>query len=260
MKTALLILLLAFATPAWAGDNDFCADRPGIATGTCVVPGGHVQVEFSLGEYSRTHNSDGTERDWSWLPAELRIGLDQATEVNFAFAPLLRSKLTSDGVTERTHGAGDLTVGIKRRLTPADAKVVVTALPFLTLPVGSRDFTQGRVSEGMLVSLTGNVSDKWSWTLTPEAERNPDSDGPGYHWRGALAGEIAYAVSDKLNIELDALVAREREGDDHKREAQLGLAAGYQAGKNLQLDVEVDTGFARSSPDLQLITGVAVRF
>lgn len=258
----LLLALAAVAGGGGGGDSqsDFCADRPGLATGTCVVPGGKVQVEFSLGEYSRMHNSDGTERDWSWLPFELRVGLDDRTEVNLALEPLLRSKLTSDGITQRSHGAGDLTVGFKRRLTGDKAKVTVTALPFVTLPTGSRDFTQGRVAEGMLVSLTGDFTDKWSWTLTPEAEHNPDSSGRGHHLRGALAGEIGYQLSDKLNLGLDALVARERDGDDHKREAQLGLAAAYQARKNLQLDLEVDTGFARSSPDLTLISGVAVRF
>jgi len=261
----LLILALAAAGGDASGGgkgsgDDFCADRPGLATGTCIVPGGHVQLEFSLGEYSRMHNSDGTERDWSWAPFELRIGLDQKTEFNLAMEPALRSKLTSGGTTERQRGVGDLTLGFKRRLSGDDAKVSATVLPFVTLPTGSAAFTAGKPAEGVLVSLNTTIKGPWSATLTPELDRNPNSGGDGYHLREAVAGEIGLDVTEKLNLGLDLLVARERDGADHKREAELGLAAAYQVGKNLQLDTEVRTGFARSSPDLTLISGVAVRF
>lgn len=255
-----LLLLAAAAAGGGDAEPDFCADRPGLATGTCIVPGGHVQLEFSLGEHSRQRQGDSVEKDWSFVPTELRIGLDRKTEVRFDMEPLLRSKLSGPGGTERSHGAGDLTVSVKRLLTSDHAKVKVSALPFVTLPTGSRDFTAGRLAEGLLVPVDAELGGKWSLTLTPEADRNPDSDGPGHHWRGALSGELGYALTDKLSIGADWLVGREKDGAERKREAQIGLDAALQVGKNVQLDLEADAGLARSSPDLLLITGVAIRF
>jgi len=242
------------------GGDDFCADRPGLATGTCIVPGGHVQIETSFGEYSRQRQGDSVEKDWSILPTELRIGLDQKTEVRFDLAPMLRSKVTDPSGTTRAHGAGDLTISAKRLLTSDDAKVKVAALPFVTLPVGSRDFTQGRWSEGLLVPSEFELGGPWGLTLTPEADRNPDSEGRGHHWRGALSGELDYQINDRLTLGADWLVARETDGAEHKREAQVGLDAALQVGKRVQFDIEADAGLARSSPDILLISGVAVRF
>jgi hypothetical protein len=75
-----------------------------------------------------------------------------------------------------------------------------------------------------------------------------------------MAGAVWLTLNDRLSVGVDALVASEHDGAEHRREGQVGLSAAFLATPDLQLDVEVDAGFARSSPDLALITGVAVRF
>jgi hypothetical protein len=259
MRLPAFLILLASATPSLAAEAELCANRPGLASDPCVVEAGRVQLEFSFVDWSRTRNADGVERERSLLPFELRVGMGGKTEVGASLELLLRSSLRQDGTVERTHGAGDLTLSLKHVLTPDNSKVAVAAQTFVTLPTGSDLFTAGRVGGGVVLPMSlesGSVS----LILAPEADLLPNSDEPGRHLRGALAGAVWLTLNDRLSVGMDALFARERDGDERSREAQVGLAAAFLATPNLQFDVEVDAGFARSSPDLALITGVAIRF
>lgn len=259
MRLPVFLLLLASATPAFAAEAEFCANRPGLASDPCVIQAGRVQAEFSLVEWSRTRNVDGVERARSLLPVEVRVGIGGGTELGASLKPLLRSSLRHDGMTERAHGAGDLTLSLKQVLTPDNADFAAAAQTFVTLPTGSDPFTAGRVGGGVVLPMAlerGSVS----LIVAPEADLLPNSDGPGRHVRGALAGAVWLTLHERLSLGVDALVARERDGSEHRREGQVGLSAAFLATPDLQLDVEVDAGFARSSPDLALITGVAIRF
>ena len=259
MRLLALPLLLALATPAAAAEADLCANRPGLASDPCVVGSGRVQLEFSLVAWSRSRKGDEVERERSLLPVELRVGLDPRTEVSVALEPALRSSVRAQYITERARGVGDLTFTLKHVLTPDTADVAVAALSFVTLPTGSGPFTAGRVGAGLLLPM-GTELGPVSLALAPEVDLLPNSDRPGRHLRGALAGAAWLSLDERLSVGVDALVARERDGAERYREAQVGLAAAFLATPDLQFDVEVDAGLARSSPDLAVITGVAIRF
>src|SRR6185369_3776379 len=71
-RNILAALVLGAGSVAVAAEPPpVCADRPGKATGTCLVPDGHWQIETGLAGW--TLQRDGSERDTSLSIGETTI-------------------------------------------------------------------------------------------------------------------------------------------------------------------------------------------
>lgn len=110
MRTMVLILAAALGV-----DADFCADRRGLATETCIVPARAVQIETSLVEHGRTKTRSEDTTDYSIGASRLRIGVSASTDLHLTFAPFFT--LHSKG-EHRVSGVGDVSFGIKHSHGP----------------------------------------------------------------------------------------------------------------------------------------------
>lgn len=254
MWSVFLGLALQSAAPDELG---FCADRPGLATGTCIVPVGKVQLETSFVDWSRTRSSGDTETSTLVGASRLRIGLREGSDLQIAFTPYADIRLRG-GEKDHVSGVGDVTVAVKQSLV-GRATWSVALLPFAKLPVAKRSLGNGKLEVGLLLPLEIDLGDSLSLTLTPEADLNADSDGDGYHLRAAIAGSLGVALDERWTVAVDGLWARERD-DGLFREAAIGLSVARQIGDHAQVDAEVNAGLDSGSPDWRLVSGFAVRF
>jgi hypothetical protein len=260
MRMLVLLASLSLAGPASAADAPpFCADRPGLATGTYTAAAGTVQLESSFFDWASTRGGTD-ERVLLIGPSRLRLGIDDRTDVQLGWTPFIRTyELGADGRV-RHSGVGDIFLFGKHRLTVDGAPFALALMPFVKVPVARRSIGNGHWEGGLLVPAELALSDPWSLTLTPEVDWNSDGGRHGYHTRFAAAASLGVALGARWSASLDGLVGREGDGDDTAREAAAGFAIAYLATPTLQFDLQADAGLARDTPDVQLDVGFALRF
>ncbi|MEQ7874153.1 transporter [Sphingomonas sp. ASV193] len=259
MKRSIPLLgLLAFATPAFA-DDDFCADLPGLATGTCTMPKGVLQLETEpfLWANSRTATSRDDELDLA--SSELRYGVADGIEIQASWTPYVHLRSRDGGDISTANGVGDATIGAKFRLTPSDAKVVFGLYPLIKLPVARAPIGNGKVEASLLAPVDIALSKATTLTLMPEADWLADADGHGHHPGETFAAALNQALTKEVAIEGDLSALRDEDpsGTTHSEAAELALI--YQRGKT-QLDVAVDRRLGGDFPAWRLSTGIAQRF
>lgn len=253
-------ILLALAAQASADAmQDFCADRPGLETGTCVVPAGVIQLETTLAGWA-TDKTDGVRtRQWTLGDSVVRFGLGASSEIQLGWTPWVRVTTSGGGTRESASGTSDASLAYKVRLTRADAPLALDLMPFVKLPLARRPLGNRRVEAGLLAPVDIALADRWTLTLTPEADWNADEDGRGYHL--GLAGAVALGldVSDRLSTGLTVWAQRDADPGGTVRQAMAGASLAWLARPRLQFDIEADAGIGGAASDLQLIAGVSIR-
>ncbi len=258
VRGTLLGLALALgAAPAAASatDPDFCADRPGLATGTCTVAADRIQLETSFAEWSLSSDQGVREEEWALLSTKLRYGLGPKTDLHVSIVPLVINQVREAGARESTQSLGDVGLALKHRFTSEEALVSIAAMPSITMPTDSSGW-----QAAILIPVEGGINSAASWTLTPEVAWNADADGGGHHPRFALSASVGLSLSSRWSIALDAQASRERDDGSTLEEVGVGLSAAVMATQNIQLDAEIDFGLTSDTPDVRVATGAAIRF
>ena len=132
MRPPLLIALIAcLASPTVvaarsAPERDFCADRPGKGTPTCILDKGRWQVE--LGLFDGARQTDGTTRTDTWDAGDLfvRYGLTGLTELQLGLTTWNRERILD-------RATGEIHVG----KVPPYSVVVAGSLPGKPFPDGT---------------------------------------------------------------------------------------------------------------------------
>jgi hypothetical protein len=142
MRTLLLLLLLGLATPAHAqpaaeqesSEGPICADRGGLASSTCIVEPGSVQVELAI---DWSFQEDGDARTDTLLPATrwCGSGSTSAPRSSSAGPPTAASATGSGREVTSDDSVGDAFVGSRRSLYDQDGVAVALQGRF-SLPIG----------------------------------------------------------------------------------------------------------------------------
>jgi hypothetical protein len=256
------LLLLCGGSEASAEDAaPICADRPGKATGTCVVPVGHWQLETGLADWAV--QKDGGERDTSLAIGEttIKYGLSDRSNLEVDLTPWQRSTSRFGGVHESASGFGDVTILYKQQLTAAGASVQVAAMPFVKAPTAKHSLGNGKWEGGLLVPVGYSIpKTRLGIALTPEIDWVADGDGQGHHAAMAQVASLGWQATDKLNLSAEIWGAWDWDPDGTTRQASADGAIAYLLGNNVQIDAGANFGLNRATPDAELYGGVSVRF
>jgi hypothetical protein len=197
----------------------------------------------------------GGERDTSLVLGEttVKYGLTSASDIELDAVPWQRAGSAS--------GIGDATLMYKQRLTAADAPVQIGAKPFVKAPAAKHSLGNGKWEAGLLVPVGYAIpSSPFSLALTPEIDWAADGDGRGHHAAMAQVAAVGWAASDRLNLSAEIWGAWDWDPSGTTRQASADGSAAWLLGKDVQLDAGVNFGLNRATPDVELYTGVAVRF
>ena len=256
-----ILLCRSGTAAAAAAPPPICADRPGKATATCLVEAGHVQIETGIADW--TLQKAGGERDTSLAIAEttLKYGISSSANVEVDMAPWQRSISRFGGVRDSASGFGDVNVLYKQRLTAADAALQIAALPFIKIPTANHELGNRKWEGGFLLPIGYSIpKTPLAIALTPEIDAVADADGHGHHAAMAQVVSLAWAATDKLNLSAELWAAWDWDPSGTTHQVSADGAIAYLVGNDVQLDAGANFGLNRETPDVELYTGIAIRF
>lgn len=260
----LLSVLPAHVTPAAAAElRDFCPDRPGLGTPTCIVDRGHVVVEGGIADWTR--ENDGSARSDTVMSGNVlvRYGLTDTLEVQAGWDGFgrVRARDTVAGISEHDDGRGDAIFALRQSLlNPDGSGFSVAVMPYIGAPTGTTAFSAGDWGGGVIVPISLDLGNGLSLGLSPEIDAAVDGDGDGRHLAyGSVIG-LGISLSDTVSAALETSLFRDQDPDGDSTIALAGLALAWQPMENLQLDVGVVAGLNSDSPDAEVYGGIARRF
>jgi Putative MetA-pathway of phenol degradation len=246
-----------------ATDDDppaLCTDRPTKATAACTVPKGMLQIESDLVNWTR--NSDAGERSDTWFVTSplVKYGVGDATDVEVGITPYVIVRTRDSSGVSKARGIGDLTLRVKQRLTPSDAKALFALEPFVKIPTAKSPIGNGKVEGGLIGTGVFSLPHGFSLTISPEVDALADGDGSGRHAQLVGAVNIGKSLTPKLTAYAELWAAQNQDPDGHVRQASADVAVAYLVGPTLQVDAGANVGLNRATPDLQGYVGVSTRF
>ncbi len=257
------LLAMMLAAPAYAQpaaeeeESDICADRPGLASSTCVVEKNKVQVELAI---DWSFQKDGDARTDTLLAGDtvVRVGVDERTEVQLGWTAFGHVRDRVGQAVTRDDSVGDAFVGVRRSLYETDKFAVALQGRFF-LPIGGSAIGAGDWGAELLVPLTFSAGEI-DLALTPSIAAAADADRRGRHLAYGLTAGAGFNLSKKLSAVIDLALARDEDPLGHSTEALAALALAYLINNNLQIDAGAVIGLNEDSADLELYVGAAQRF
>jgi hypothetical protein len=264
MKLAIVFaaaMLLGAGSAAGAQDAPICADRPSKATGECTVPAGRVQLETGLIDWAHDHDGGATSTFATFGSSLIKYGISRKADIELGLTPLESLHIRAAGARETATGFGDTVVRMKYKLTSDDAPVQVALDPFVKLPTASHRLGNGKVEGGLVVPMSAQLG-KGGLTMSvdPEFDVLADDDGHGTHASMIQVINLGAAISDKLGVSAELWGRWNWDPAGTARQASADGAVTYLINNDVQLDAGANFGLNRRTPDVELYTGVAVRF
>lgn len=256
-----LMALAPAQTAAQTGrDAPLCTDRPSKSNNVCTVPQGALQIESDLVNWTRSDDG-GTRQDViAYTSPTVKLGVGPATDVQVTITPYaeLRTREAS-GVT-RYGGFGDTFVRVKQRLTAADARLQIGAIPFVKIPTAGRDLGNRAWEGGISVPIQYGLPDGFSLASSPEIDIIEDADGRGRHVQFVATANVGKAVSETVGVGAELWTAQNLDPAGAVRQYSADIFGTWLAAPRLQLDAGANFGLNRRTPDLQVYVGVSTRF
>lgn len=254
----------AFAQDAGAPLRDFCADRPGKGTPTCILDIGHWQVELGLFDGARQHDDATRTQSWAYGDTFVRYGLTPLTEIQFGVTPYVSEKVTDrlTGVSDSVHGISDISLGLRHSLANPDGSGVSVALVgFVTAPTGSRAVRDDGFEGGVVLPVSLPLNDDWSLSLSPGIDVAADSDGDGRHAAYTMVAGVGRAYG-AWALGAEVWVSRDDDPLDATTQSTFDLTAVWSPPflAAAQLDFGLNFGLNDDSPDVEFGVGMARRF
>lgn len=260
--TIIGLILLASAGSATAADEQpICPDRPSKSTGPCTVPKGDWQIETGLVDWAHDR-SDGVTTDFTqWGGSGIKYGISSKADIELWVTPLETVSTHGGGVREHHSSFGDTLVRVKYSITPDSAPVQVALDPFIKIPTANHQLGNGKVEGGLLVPIQVPIpKSSFTVSLDPELDWVADQDGHGRHAAMSQVFNLGFQASDKFNLSTELWTHWDWDPSGTTRQYSADVAFAYLPKKNLQLDAGANFGLNRNTPDVELYTGVSVRF
>lgn len=237
-----------------------CTDRPGKSSSTCTVPKGHWQVESSVADWSLTKGGGSRGTSLALGSTAVKYGVSDTLHVEIAASPFVRNRVRSEEDRTTVSGIGDVSVKAKRRLTAADAHFTAAIVPFVKLPAARSGIGNGKVEGGLVVPLNWSIAGTpLALSSSPELDFVADADGSGYHLAGASTLSLGFAATGRLSLAAELWTGWDWD-EQTTRQASLGTNAALILSDTVQIDAQVDFGLTRDSADIEIASGLSVRF
>jgi hypothetical protein len=266
-QIALLVAGLAAAPMAARAEEpgalrDFCAERPGRATPSCIVDPGHWMVEVDAYDVVRSRDAGVIERVTTALSPHIRLGLTSIIEAGVVFVPFTETR-TSDAFGHATvHGTGDTTVNLKISLkNPGGDGPSVAILPFVSIPTAQHSLGLGGFQGGVIVPVALSLPAGFGLTLDPEVDAIRNGHG-GTGAAYTMAASLSHGLGTGFTGGVEIWASQFRTPGSWERLATADASLAWIPAKrpNLQLDGGVNLGLTHHTPKTQAYVGVSRRF
>jgi len=252
-------VLADVSTVAAAADQQpICADRPSRSTGECTVPVGHWQVETGLVDWVHDR-SDGITTDTTvWGSSLIKYGVSKNADIELGVTPLETMRTSGQ---ERHSSFGDMTARLKYRLTGDGAPLQIAIDPYVKIPTANHHLGNGKIEAGMVVATSAALGKSGlTLSLDPELDWVADADGHGHHAATQQVINLGAALTDKLNVSAELWGRWDWDPAGTGKQVSADGSIAYLLNRNLQLDAGANFGLNKQTPDVELYSGLSVRF
>lgn len=246
------------------GGPDLCAplvtDRPDFTEASSTVGRGVAQLEFG---YTYTYNSNGgvSERSQSFGEPLLRYGLyADWLELRVGLFPG-QQRTTSAGSRNSITGTQDLYLGFKIALTPqAGILPEMAIIPQMTVPTGSRGFTDDKVLPGINWVYSWEINEFVSTAGSTQVNRSVD-DGTGRTYLElAQSWTVALTWTEKFGSYAEWYAFFPHDADTASVEHYFNSGFTYLISNDIQWDIRFGRGLNNAADDYFVGTGFSIRF
>jgi outer membrane putative beta-barrel porin/alpha-amylase len=255
-------LLLCASSGATAADEQpICPTRPNKSTAPCTVPAGHFQIETGVADWSLQNN--GGERDTSLAIGEttFKYGLTDRSDIELDVTPWQRVTSSAGAMHQNASGFGDLVASYKLELTAANAPLQLTLLPSVKIPTAKHPLGNGKWEGRLLVPIQYSIpKSPLALSFTPELDWVADGDGHGHHLAMVQVIDLGWQVTPKLSLSGELWGQWDWDPAGTTPQYSTNGAIAYLVSNDVQLDAGANFGLNRYTPDVELYTGVSVRF
>jgi hypothetical protein len=249
------------ASAAAAADEPICADRPGKANPSCTVPPGMVQVETAAAGWSRDGGGDSRSEELDIGATAVKFGLGDRLHLEIDVAPFVEVRSRDGALRNRRSGFGDSGIALKYRLTSNSAPVQAALYPFAKFPTARHGLGNGRLEGGMALLVDGSFgTSAVGWNVAPQVDLIADGDGSGYHLGSTQAVSIGAPLGRRFTISGDLWGSWNFDPAGTVRQYSADAAAALLVRDDLQLDAGVNVGLNREAADIEIYSGIALRF
>lgn len=228
------------------------ADRPDITESPITVDAGAVQLEISFVDYAR----NGVKDAWTVAPANLKIGLLNNVDLQFVLDPYVRQ----DDGTRTRDGFGDTQLRLKINLWGNDdGETAFAIMPFIKLPTASDGLGNDHVEGGMIFPFATDLGEGVGLGLMFEADFVYDEADDRYDTEFIMTGVLGFDITDVLGLYVEGIGITSTDPDVDFR-GIFGVGGTYALTENMVFDVGVNIGLSGDADDVNLFSGVTVRF
>lgn len=246
---------------AAADQQPICPDRPSKSTGACTVPEGSWQVETGLIDWTHDRSEGVTSDSAVYGSSLVKYGISENADLELGITPLESMKVHAGGLDDRHSSFGDTLIRAKYRLTSMDAPVLLAIDPFVKLPTANHNLGNRKVEAGVVVATSAALGKSGlTLSLDPEVDWVADPDGNGHHAATQQVVNLGLAASDKLSLSAEIWGRWDWDPLGTGKQASADGSVAYLVNNNTQIDAGANFGLNRQTPDVEVYSGVSVRF
>jgi hypothetical protein len=243
----------------------FCTDRPTKNTGPCSIDAGHFQIESDIFNVTTDHEDGVTTDTYVFTNPNLKFGLTDNTDVELNVAPYTEVVIHDDktGAKKTLSGFGDVFMHLKMNFAGnAGGDFGIAIDPFVKFPTASDQIGNGAFEGGLPVPMQFALSDTLALSATPELDILKNAGDDGHHASFQLPLGLTYAASSNFTFSGEVWGNFDQDPAGSSNQYSLDFAATWQPPdtKDLQLDVGVNFGLNKNTPDTQAYVGISKRW
>lgn len=239
------------------------ADRPDATESPITVDAGHVQVETSFFDFTQDDEKGVRVDSWTVFDTNVKIGLLHHVDLQFVFGAYNEEKTDPDGLSSQTlNGFGDLQLRLKINLWGNDpddvTKTAFGIMPFIKIPTGT-EVSNDKGEGGFIMMLGWDVAETWGLGFQVEFDFVYDEVDDDYDVELLHTVVLGFDVVDPVGafLEYVGIVSSDGESD---YQAILSAGVTYTINEDLVFDVGTQVGLSDEADDVNLFTGVTVRY
>lgn len=256
MRLSFAAAITMLSAPALAQERDFCANRPGIGTPACTMAPGTAVIETGVVEWDHSADATGSEDSTTLGEFLLRVGVSDSAEVQLGLDSFVRERAheSASGLTVHSSSVGDAFFAVRRGLADPNGPVAIEA--FISASPDHLD----RWSAGLLLPVGFDLSGGFQLALTPEVDLAADADSDARHFAfGSVIG-VSHALGANLTLGGELSAFEDEDPTGHSLDARIAGEIAWQIAPRLQVDLEADAGLSAGAPDTAVMIGFAKRF
>ncbi|MGA2602956.1 MAG: transporter [Verrucomicrobiia bacterium] len=247
-------------TPAEAM-RELSPDRPDKTESPYTVDAGHFQLEMDFVTYTHDDTDGVRTETWNVAPVNLKVGVLNNVDLQFIYDDYLNVRTTDRlGHTTMQSGLGDFTARLKVNLWGDDSgRTAFALLPFVKFPTSTDHLGNNSVEGGVILPLAVKLPGDWDMGLEAAGIEMRNDERPGHHGEFIQSVTFDHAIVGKLSgyCEFFSDISTEG-GPGWVGTVDVGLE--YLVTENVQLDCGGNFGVTPAADDVNVFSGITVRY